>query len=839
MASLVTEVLALSGRLEKEDLATKIANLTRRMFEVKSDLYKAVDMKYEEFLPTLASAENLEDQFNDLSEEVNDVKQRLYGQVRQEATSAVAEFSELSQQLELADATLITLQQLHQVDHALESSQEALEAAHYVEAVNHLLTGETALSKVQERGGAEISVLRPLHEKLLTQRENVAHHLDVAWASIVIWNLPDKDFEDVSSTPKTELILCRPSMSSGSACPSKGPTTDLHSATLIGLMDRKTKKFDHEEASSSTKTGLSLCVVSPASGSACYSEHPTTDLLHAYALLGLMNKTMKIFASHLLKGLLEPLLHFPELAVDIREAKGSHIFQLVSKDGAQEDQGDEESPGDKVERVFSKLKALLAFVHANVLDVPPPSADWQDNNPGMMLGDALWLPLCDAVIKYCLLPAIPAHSSKLPSYSAVMEATENFEAEVRALGFLTSISSPMLTYARDVSMHFASLRSQFLLVTARSLLETSLHNTTLVPKGPPARLPPLSPLGSKGSEICCLPTEYIKDPLWPSSTPSPFSIPRCTVSSNVIQLLDLARGAVEEATQTSGQCAVQLFHTVRKIFHLYMDIVPMYHRDALSLLPQLSAVHYNNCLFLARHLQTMGHEFMAVLPRTLRNCGLTFVDIVPELTKMGTTCLSAQLKEQQAALLAALSGARGFGNLEEDETFIAAQKAIRQVILQLDRLASVWDGILPVKVFTREISFLLEVVLKEIITQICHLQDISVQEAERLHVVLTELAERIKSILCHMPPLGESDEGVHRTRGAEAEKELSVHFLPSWMRFQELLLLLLASLQLILERWADGKGPLAHEFSAVQVKGLVRALFQNTDRRSATLARIH
>uniref|UniRef100_UPI00358F1F31 centromere/kinetochore protein zw10 homolog isoform X3 n=1 Tax=Myxine glutinosa TaxID=7769 RepID=UPI00358F1F31 len=788
MASLVTEVLALSGRLEKEDLATKIANLTRRMFEVKSDLYKAVDMKYEEFLPTLASAENLEDQFNDLSEEVNDVKQRLYGQVRQEATSAVAEFSELSQQLELADATLITLQQLHQVDHALESSQEALEAAHYVEAVNHLLTGETALSKVQERGGAEISVLRPLHEKLLTQRENVAHHLDVAWASIVIWNLPDKD---------------------------------------------------HEEASSSTKTGLSLCVVSPASGSACYSEHPTTDLLHAYALLGLMNKTMKIFASHLLKGLLEPLLHFPELAVDIREAKGSHIFQLVSKDGAQEDQGDEESPGDKVERVFSKLKALLAFVHANVLDVPPPSADWQDNNPGMMLGDALWLPLCDAVIKYCLLPAIPAHSSKLPSYSAVMEATENFEAEVRALGFLTSISSPMLTYARDVSMHFASLRSQFLLVTARSLLETSLHNTTLVPKGPPARLPPLSPLGSKGSEICCLPTEYIKDPLWPSSTPSPFSIPRCTVSSNVIQLLDLARGAVEEATQTSGQCAVQLFHTVRKIFHLYMDIVPMYHRDALSLLPQLSAVHYNNCLFLARHLQTMGHEFMAVLPRTLRNCGLTFVDIVPELTKMGTTCLSAQLKEQQAALLAALSGARGFGNLEEDETFIAAQKAIRQVILQLDRLASVWDGILPVKVFTREISFLLEVVLKEIITQICHLQDISVQEAERLHVVLTELAERIKSILCHMPPLGESDEGVHRTRGAEAEKELSVHFLPSWMRFQELLLLLLASLQLILERWADGKGPLAHEFSAVQVKGLVRALFQNTDRRSATLARIH
>uniref|UniRef100_A0A8C4R0D0 Uncharacterized protein n=1 Tax=Eptatretus burgeri TaxID=7764 RepID=A0A8C4R0D0_EPTBU len=504
MTSLVTEVLALSGRLEKEDLATKIANFSRKMFDVKSDLYKAIYTKYEEFLPTLASAENLSDRFNELSEEVDDVKRRLDGQVRQEATSAVAEFSELSQQLELADATLITLQQLHQVDHALESSQDALGAAHYVEAIKHLLSGETALSKVQERGGAELSVLRPLHEKLHTQRENVAHHLDVAWASTVIWNLPGKDCEDVSSSQKTELTVCMTSMSSSSACPSKPPTSDLHSCTLLGLMDRKTKIFDHEEVSSSTKTGLSLCVVSLAHGSTCPSEHSTMDLLRAYVLLGLMDRKMKMFASHLLKGLLEPLLRFPELAVDIRKAKGSRIFQLVSKDGAQEDQGDEESPGDKVERVFSKLKALLAFVHENILDEPPPSADWQGKNPVAMLGDALWLPLCDAVIKYCLLPAIPAHSSKLPSYSAAMEATENFEAEVRALGFLTTTSSPMLTYARDVSIHFASLRSQCLLITARSLLETSLHNTTLVPKEPPARLPPLSPLGSKGSEVSCL-----------------------------------------------------------------------------------------------------------------------------------------------------------------------------------------------------------------------------------------------------------------------------------------------------------------------------------------------
>lgn len=40
------------------------------------------------------------------------------------------------------------------------------------------------------------------------------------------------------------------------------------------------------------------------------------------------------------------------------------------------------------------------------------------------------------------------------------------------------------------------------------------------------------------------------------------------------------------------------------------------------------------------------------------------------------------------------------------------------------------------------------------------------------------------------------------------------------------------------DRWTDGKGPLAQEFTADQVKHLIRALFQATDRRSALLSRI-
>jgi centromere/kinetochore protein ZW10 len=63
-------------------------------------------------------------------------------------------------------------------------------------------------------------------------------------------------------------------------------------------------------------------------------------------------------------------------------------------------------------------------------------------------------------------------------------------------------------------------------------------------------------------------------------------------------------------------------------------------------------------------------------------------------------------------------------------------------------------------------------------------------------------------------------------------------FVKRWQKFKELVLILGANLRDIDDRWADGKGPLAHEFTPGEVKQLIRALFQNTDRRSAILARI-
>ena len=51
-------------------------------------------------------------------------------------------------------------------------------------------------------------------------------------------------------------------------------------------------------------------------------------------------------------------------------------------------------------------------------------------------------------------------------------------------------------------------------------------------------------------------------------------------------------------------------------------------------------------------------------------------------------------------------------------------------------------------------------------------------------------------------------------------------------------MILKASMREIEDRWTNGKGPLANEFKVEEVRRLVRALFQNTDKRAEMLTRI-
>ena len=71
------------------------------------------------------------------------------------------------------------------------------------------------------------------------------------------------------------------------------------------------------------------------------------------------------------------------------------------------------------------------------------------------------------------------------------------------------------------------------------------------------------------------------------------------------------------------------------------------------------ALHHNNCLYLAHHLLTLGHQFQSQLPKPLTMVSVSFVDLVPKLRRLGTECFIRCLRKQRDELIGCLKNARG------------------------------------------------------------------------------------------------------------------------------------------------------------------------------------
>ena len=87
------------------------------------------------------------------------------------------------------------------------------------------------------------------------------------------------------------------------------------------------------------------------------------------------------------------------------------------------------------------------------------------------------------------------------------------------------------------------------------------------------------------------------------------------------------------------------------------------------------------------------------------------------------------------------------------------------------------------------------------------------------------------------------DDRLRLTRHGQASRHVSVAFdSPGGVIIVKHERMYSSSIWLCFSNWTHlfsiFQGPLAHEFSAQEVRGLIRALFQNTDRRAAVLAKI-
>ncbi|XP_038074915.1 centromere/kinetochore protein zw10 homolog isoform X3 [Patiria miniata] len=527
--------------------------------------------------------------------------------------------------------------------------------------------------------------------------------------------------------------------------------------------------------------------------------------VNAMKQVGILKSKMQVFGKKLMDYILKPVVMLSNVAPSINATKKSQSttvgFKVLPKSS--------EEASDPV-AVYKSTLAILKALSGPLLSLKTEGKNGDENTTLMaMLGEYVWPELSKCIITHCLVHSIPTSSSKLNEYKAVITATEGFEASLRKTGFIAETASPLLTYARDVNVHFANKKCQELIVEARKLMKRELHNTKRV--------------GTMKVD-----NKDVKDQKQDTKdkchvSEGIFALPECAVSESIECLVNLAYQTLQEAASNTPQCAIQLFYTVRNMFEIFCDVVPTYHRDSLQKLPQVCALHHNNCMYIAHHLLTLGHQYRQSLPPPLCDGTSTFVDLIPVFRKLASECFLAQMRIQRDQLVESLSGAEGFDQVATDDNFLACERAIKQVVHQLGHLQRVWTDILPSNIYTKAMSTLINTVLMHIVEKVSSLEDISADDAQQLHSLLSGLQDRIP----HLIKPGEVEEPV-----------LVQSTVDQWTSFSELLFMLDASMQDIVDRWAEGKGPLAMVFSASDVKSLIRAIFQNTDRRATALAKI-
>jgi len=306
--------------------------------------------------------------------------------------------------------------------------------------------------------------------------------------------------------------------------------------------------------------------------------------------------------------------------------------------------------------------------------------------------------------------------------------------------------------------------------------------------------------------------------------PHTFRFPACQISASTKRLVDQAYELMVEATQSSPYIAAQLLYAVRMMFELYLDVVPIYHKERLEILPQQAAIFHTNCMYIAHHLMTLGHQFKSQLPEAMNGGLVTFVDIAVLMRHKGSEQFLGEMREQKKQLLDTLREAGAFQYVAESTAYlVAAETAVKRCLLRLQHLQTVWREVLPSNVYCSALGTLLNTCVDEVITRVIQLEDIPEPSAVHLLAIFGIITDRAPSLF--EDPNTEATPAVHR-------------YVKRWSRFKELMLVLGSSMVDILDRWADGKGPLAHEFTVDQLKHLIRALFQNTERRAQVLAKI-
>ncbi|CAF0754893.1 unnamed protein product [Brachionus calyciflorus] len=345
-----------------------------------------------------------------------------------------------------------------------------------------------------------------------------------------------------------------------------------------------------------------------------------------------------------------------------------------------------------------------------------------------------------------------------------------------------------------------------------------------------------------------------------------FKIPRFSISKFAQQFLNLINETLKEASKLSDENnkslkSVTLFCLVtRNLFDLYYSVIPTQYSSSLKDLPKLSAIVFNDFYYLSLNCLTIGHKYKNLIHKVKEstvNLGefryvdlhdlisnFNYVELAPDLYMLGYEILANQVQNQEKNLIQYLyeDCPNGIKDISESNNYETFKRSLQKCIFQLKMLSSMWRNVLNEDLFNVVIGQLIDLVLKDLVKSCLKLEDISSNDASYLHSAFTVMTQTIHDLYTKNSASEKtenlSNDLVNLSLNTNLADLEACKYVSSWQKFKHLLVILKASLQEIVDLWTDGKGPLAMHYEPEEIRYLIKALFMNTDRRQAALAKI-
>ncbi|XP_005102106.1 centromere/kinetochore protein zw10 homolog [Aplysia californica] len=799
MSSFVAKVLEHAGQMEKKAVHVQLDVLLDKLSGLEVEVHQLVENKYSRFLPTLNAAEDLSHTVHQVHSDLASVESKINSEIKGQLSVSTGEFQSLNQQLTEAKTKLAALNYLVEIQDLLQNFSAAVSTKRYSEAAVAVRQLEVLLQQPLSEHDDQISILKEMRVELTILKETLHRALTDAWTDSVRWNVQGGKLS--SSQVGRDVVGKTEEVCLAVSCVGEG--AQVLAETVEGL----------------------------------------------YMTQSLAGK-MKTFTEHVQAQMFPYILERSDFVIDLKPSSSVQTLKISvpDKSGSGGNSKNRKPAGNEDEvhyrTVFSNVLALLEHLHKMFLhlgfgwqaahetslssslspSVTRDASEMETESSQVatvtgkgtlmsLLGQEVSPWLLDQLCRTVIAKAVPSSAKDLEGFNEVITSTGLLQNKLIELGFIQPDNKTLPDYVQNVNALFASKKCQTLLEEARELMTASLHDSVALPEDKPVgEWPPLLPGGVKKSKRMEAAGGELSE--------NTLRLPKCRISTTVECLVRTAYETLQEATESSPECATQMYYAVRGLFEIFCLVVPKHHSQSLETFPQVAALHHNNCMYVAHHFLTLAHQFAPRLPATIVP---TFVDLIHPIRQSGCEAFRRQLSHQRALLLESLDGAEGFANVEEAANREQSERAIKQVLLQLEHLQKVWKPVLPIDVYKKSMGKLTSAVVERITDCVSLLEDIAQEAGQVLLALLSPLEEEAGRFL---------------TSPGEVPAAELLRFVPGWPRLSELKVVLEASLQDISDRWAEGKGPLALAYSPNEVKQMIRALFQNTSRRSAVLASI-